>query len=116
MLPRPLPTTATATATASAGINSTQPLRYAAWTLSPPTTAPGSEAEGDSDSAAKGEAVQLEPFSKRVNLNGGLLPAALDHGGGSFLQAIPATADYGDVSKGIVLSPVSVTFVCYYVG
>ena len=83
---------------------------FSAWTLSPPTGADTRAA------AAAGTAAPLQPFSKRVRLNGALLPDSVDTSspaGTDFLGAIPAPARHGALSAGIVLPPVSVSFVCY---
>lgn len=83
-------------------------MPLAAWTLSPPVVAPAQ--------AGTQNPAQVQPFSKRVRLNGELLPDTVDiskPGGVGFLGVIPVDAQHGEVAAGIVLPPVSVTFVCY---
>ena len=85
------------TTNVTAHIATTHALAYTAWTLSPPRTADGGG---------------IDPFSHRTLLNGQLLPDTISGGKAPFLEEIPVAARQGEVADGIVLPPLSVSFVC----
>ena len=84
---------------------------------SPPASAASSSASFVSNaSSASSSSSKVDPFSKRVQMNGKLLPNRVDVDGGgaapsSFLGTIPVDAMTGPCS--IDLPPLSVAFVCY---